>query len=144
MSKTPKWFSVVAVIALLWNLLGCIAFVSDMLLKPEDIAKLSEQQQALYAARPAWSVAATGVAVFGGALGCIGLIMRRKWSFAMLALSLLGIIAQDISMFLVSNAAAVAGSVAVVLQSIVLLVGIWLVLLSRNAVSKNWLSKPGT
>ena len=62
--KTPAWLKVVAVVALLWNLLGCIAFFFDLRLSPEDLAKLPEAQQALYAARPGWAVAATAIAVF--------------------------------------------------------------------------------
>lgn len=140
MSQTPKWFTVVAIVALLWNVLGCIAFVLDMRLTPEDVAKLSEAQRALYAARPAWSVAATAVAVFGGALGCIGLLVRRRWAFALLLLSLLGIIVQDVELFVLSNGAVLAGVGAIVLQAMVLLVGVLLVLLSRKAIDRAWLS----
>ena len=140
MTQAPKWFSVVAFVALLWNILGCIAFIADLQLSPEDVAKLPEAQQALYVARPAWSVAATGIAVFCGAVGCIALLMKRRWAFALLALSLIGIIAQDFSMFVLVNGAAVAGIVPVILQAIVLLVGIWLVWLSRKATARSWLS----
>ena len=144
MTQAPKWFRVTAIVALLWNILGCLAFVADLQLKPEDIAKLPEAQQALYASRPAWSVAATAVAVFGGALGCIGLILKRKWAFVLLLLSLLGILGQDIAMFVLANAAEAAGAFAVVLQSVVLIVGVWLVLLSRKAMASGWISKSGS
>ena len=66
--NTPKWFKVVAVIALLWNLLGCLAFAMDLRMTPEDVAALPEAQQALYAARPGWAVVATAVAVIGGSV----------------------------------------------------------------------------
>ena len=46
--STPTWFKVVAVLALLWNLLGCLAFFSDLRISPEDLAKLPEAQQALW------------------------------------------------------------------------------------------------
>ena len=93
--NTPKWFKVVAVIALLWNLLGCLAFAMDLRMTPEDVAALPEAQQALYAARPGWAVVATAVAVIGGALGCLGLLLGRKWAFVLLLLSLAGILVQD-------------------------------------------------
>ena len=144
MTQAPKWFRVAAIIALLWNILGCLAFVADLQLKPEDIAKLPEAQQALYASRPAWSIAATAIAVFGGTLGCIGLILKRKWAFVLLLLSLLGILGQDIAMFVLANAAEAAGSFAIVLQSVVLIVGVWLVLLSRKAMASGWISKSGS
>lgn len=139
MNKAPKWFIVSAVLALLWNVLGCIAFIMDMRATPEDIAKLPEAQQALYAARAVWSVVATAIAVFGGALGCVGLLIKRKWAIGLLLLSLLGIVVQDIAMFALVNGAALAGPVAVVLQLVVLVVGVLLVLLARKGVACAWL-----
>ncbi|MGA8278338.1 MAG: hypothetical protein WB784_09095 [Rhodanobacteraceae bacterium] len=140
MNAIPKWFKPVAAVALLWNLLGCAAFLADFRMTPEDVAKLSAAQQAMYAARPFWSVAATGVAVLGGALGCVGLILGRRWSYPLLALSLLGVILQDISLFAMSGAASHAGPAALVLQGIVLAVAVGLVLLARKAIGNGWLS----
>ena len=140
MNAPPKWFKVVAIVAMLWNLLGCFAFASDLNLSPEDVAKLPESQQALYAARPAWAIAATGTAVVGGVLGCIGLLLRKKWAFLVLALSLIGILVQDFGLFVLVDGATLAGSVAVVMQAIVLGIGIWLVLLSRKGIARGWLA----
>ena len=137
--NTPAWFKVVAVVALLWNLLGCVAFFSDLRISPEDLAKLPEAQQALYAARPGWAVAATGTAVLGGVLGCIGLLLRRKWAFPVFVLSLLGIVVQDFGLFVLAKGATLAGPVALVLQAVVLAVGIGLVLLSRKGMARGWL-----
>ena len=61
--QAPKWFLPVAIAALLWNLLGCAAYLSNVMLTPEAVARMSAAQQAMYAARPAWSVAATAIAV---------------------------------------------------------------------------------
>jgi hypothetical protein len=137
--NTPTWFKVVAALALLWNLLGCVAFFMDLRLSPEDLAALPEAQQALYAARPAWAVAATAIAVFGGALGSVGLLLRRKWAFPVLVLSLLGILVQDFGLFVLADGASLAGPAAVVLQAVVLVVGIGLVLLSRRGIARGWL-----
>ncbi|MEN1941872.1 hypothetical protein WCE41_12430 [Luteimonas sp. MJ246] len=137
--KTPTWFKIVAVLALLWNLLGCLAFFSDLRLSPEDIARLPEAQQALYAARPGWAVAATAIAVFGGALGSIGLLLRRSWAFPAFVLSLLGILMQDVGLFVLADGASLAGPVAVAMQAVVLAVGIGLVLLSRKGIARGWL-----
>ena len=139
MNTSPVWFKIVAVIALLWNVLGCIAFFSDLRLSPEDLAALPEAQQALYAARPAWAVVATAVAVFGGFLGCIGLLLGRKWAVVVLVLSLIGILVQDYGLFVLAEGASLAGPVAMVMQGIVLVVGIGLVLLSHKGIARGWL-----
>lgn len=140
MGKAPGWFMPVVVVALLWNLLGCAAFAMDAMMAPADVAKLDPAQQALYAARPAWTLVATAVAVIGGALGCIGLLMRRRWALPLLVLSLLGVIVQDIALFVLVDGATLAGPVAVVLQAVVLAVAIGLVLLARTAIRRGWVT----
>ena len=139
MNTPPKWFKPVAIAAFIWNLLGCLAYLSDVMLTPEDIAAMSEAEQALYAARPAWAVGATAIAVWGGALGCLGLILRKSWANLVLMLSLAGVVVQDIALFGMSNAAAMAGPVVYVMQGVVLLVAIGLVLLSRKALKLGWI-----
>ncbi len=138
MNPTPKWFLPVAIVALLWNLIGCAAYLQDVMLTPEDIAMMPLEQQALYAARPAWSVAATAIAVWAGALGCLGLVLRRRWATPLLIASLVGVILQDVSLFAMSREAAMP-SVAFVLQGLVLVIAIALVLLARRATANGWL-----
>lgn len=140
MNKSPKWFKIVAVIALIWNLLGCLAFASDLRLTPEDLAKLPEAQQALYAARPVWALTATAIAVLGGALGCVGMLLGKNWAFGIFLLSLAGIVIQDYGSFVLVDGATLAGPVAVAMQAFVLAVGIGLVLLSRKGVARGWLT----
>ena len=140
MTATPKWLKPVGIVALIWNLIGCAAFVMDLRLTPGDVAKLSAAQQAMYAARPVWSVAATGVAVCAGALGCVGIIAGKRWAYPLLVLSLLGVILQDVSLFGMSGAMSQAGSTAIILQCFVLAVALGLVLLTSKATRSGWLS----
>ena len=104
-----------------------------------DVAQMTAAQQALHAARPAWSVGATAIAVWAGALGCVGLIMRKRWAVLLLAASLAGVVVQDISLFTMSGAAAETPSAAMVLQGLVLLIAIGLVLLARKASAQGWI-----
>ena len=139
MNSTPKWFLPVAILALAWNLIGCAAYFKDVMMSAADIAQMSAAQQALHAARPAWSVGATAIAVWAGALGCIGLIMRKRWATPLLAASLAGVVVQDISLFTMSGAAAETPAAAMVLQGLVLLIAIGLVLLARKASAQGWI-----
>lgn len=140
MTPTPKWYLPVAILALLWNLMGCFAYLSDAMLTPDDLAKMSAAQQAMYAARPAWSVAATAIAVWGGAAGCLGLIMRKRWATPLLIASLAGVIAQDVGLFALNVVPLENATLVMVLQGLVLLVAIALVLLARKAVAKGWIA----
>lgn len=139
MNTTPKWFVPVAVVALLWNLIGCWAYLQDVMVTPEQLAKMTPELQALRAARPMWSVAATAVAVWAGALGCLGLILRKRWATPLLLASLAGCIVQDLSFYLMSRSTGGLGSQVVVLQGLVLAIAVGLVLLSRKATARGWL-----
>jgi hypothetical protein len=137
---TPKWFRVLAAVALVWNLLGCAAYLADRMVTPADVAKMSPAQQELYAARSPWGVGATAVAVWGGAAGCLGLLLLKRWSYPVLVASLAGLIVQDVGLFAIAGAASKAGAAAVVLQTIVLAIAIGLVLLARRAIRLEWVS----
>ena len=137
----PKWYMPVAIVALIWNLLGCMAFLADMMLTPEAIAAMTPDQQQLYASRTAWSTAATAIAVWGGAVGSLGLIMRGRWAKPLLFMSLLGLIVQDFGLFVMTNAASFAGPVAFALQGLVLVVAVALLLLARTGIAKGWIPK---
>jgi hypothetical protein len=140
MNKAPKWYMPVAIVALLWNLIGCAAYLADVTLTPEDVAKMSAAQQALYNSRPAWAVAATAIAVWGGAAGCVGLILRRRWATPLLIASLAGVIVQDIGLFGMTDVVAQEGPKVLVLQGLVLVIAVGLVLLARKATARGWLA----
>lgn len=139
MSNAPKWLSPVAIVALLWNLLGVYAWYADMSTTPEQLAAMSAEMQQLYASRPVWAVSATGVAVLGGVVGCVGLLLRKRWARTLLWLSLAGVIAQDFGLFVLADGASLAGPVAMALQGVVLLVAIGLALIAQRGVRAGWL-----
>lgn len=138
MDKAPKWFVPVAVLALAWNLFGCAMYLLDALMSPDALARLSAADQALHAARPAWAVGATAVAVWFGAAGCVALIMRRSWAMQLLVLSLLGVIVQDVFLFGMTPGIAVPLAVYAV-QALVLAVALALIWMTRVGRRNNWL-----
>jgi hypothetical protein len=140
MNTAPKWFLPVAGVALLWNLVGCAAYLSDVMLTADDVAKMDAAQQALYASRPAWAVAATAVAVWGGAAGCVGLLLRKRWALPLLLASLAGLVVQNLGLFVISDAASLVGPEVYALQGMVLLIAIGLVLLARRAMARGWIA----
>lgn len=85
-------------------------------------------------------MSATAVAVWGGALGCIGLFLRKRWALPLLIASLAGVVVQDLAIFVLTSAAATAGAAAYVVQGLVLVIAIALVQLGRKASAGGWLS----
>ncbi len=138
MSTTSKWFTPVAILALLWNLLGASAYLMDVTMSPEAVAKMGAAERAMYASRPAWFVVAYASAVWFGVAGSLGLLLRKRWATPLFLLSLLGLIAQDLALF--SRPEVRADTTVVLLQALVFVIALSLVMLARKAERKTWIA----
>ncbi|MGY4515680.1 hypothetical protein [Lysobacter sp. HA18] len=118
----PKWLRPVAIVAVIWNVLGCLAFAADARLKPGDIARLPLDQQHFYAMRPGWSVIGTAVAVIAGVLGSVALTQPHRIAWPLLLASLIGVIVQDVGLVIASGGAPAMPALA--MQGLVLLIAI--------------------
>lgn len=136
----PIWFKVIAVIALLWNLLGVLAFVGQMFMTPEMLAELPAAEQELYANTPIWATAAFAVGVFCGAIGSLFLLLKKSLATALLAFSLFGVLIQMLHSIFISKSLDVLGPSAAIMPTIVILIGIFLVWLANKAQKQGWLS----
>jgi len=138
--KPPLWFWIVSVVALIWNIMGVMAYLGSAFMTDEVKAEMPPEQLALMENTPAWVTAAFAIAVWAGLLGCIALLLRKKWARPILLLSLIGIIAQMFYSFFMSNASEVYGQVqGVIMPILVIAIGVALVLLARKAINKGWL-----
>lgn len=135
----PHWLKSVAWAALIWNLLGVIAFIMQMLMTPDMISKLTIEQQAAYSNTPIWSTIAFATAVFGGVLGCILLLLKKALARVLFALSLAGIFIQQFYNFIVINSIELLGASAVFMPIFVVVIAIILLLLSHKGKQQGWL-----
>ena len=139
-SNAPKWFLIVGIVALIWNLMGVAAYIMQVTMGPQELAALPEAQRTLYETTPAWATAAFAIAVNGGALGCLLLILKKSLAFPVLILSLAGVLVQMVHAFFISNSFEVFGPGGMIMPIMVLVIAIYLVLLSQSAKTKGWLS----
>ena len=87
-TKPPVAFWLTAVIALIWNLMGCWNYI---LQKDADVvAQMPEVYQLIISNRPAWATGAFALSVFGGAVGSILMLLQRRVALPVFVLSLLG------------------------------------------------------
>ncbi len=139
-TSAPVWFLVVSGILLLWNLFGLAVFVMAITVfrNREALvdAGLNEEQVELTLSTPTWVNIAFGVAVVFGVLGCVALLMRKKLAIPLLLLSLLGVIAQNTYMYLLSDTVSIMGVGA---SPMVILVAIALIPFAVLASSKGWI-----
>jgi hypothetical protein len=138
--KPPAWYWVAAVLALIWNAFGVMAYLGQAFMTDEMKAELTPEQLSLMESTPAWVTAAFAIAVWGGLLGSIALLLRKKWAKPVLLISLLAILVQMSYSFLMTNASEVYGTVqGVVVPMLVVLIGILLYLLAGIAIRRGWM-----
>ncbi|MGB1261468.1 MAG: hypothetical protein ACPG52_01055 [Cognaticolwellia sp.] len=136
----PSWFNVAAILALVWNLLGVMAFVSHMMMTPEMIAALPIAEQNLYATVPLWATAAFAVAVFAGALGSLALLMKKEFCYQLFVASFIGVVVQMFHSFFISNSYEVYGPGGTIMPIMVLVIAFILVRFAAKGSNNNWFS----
>ena len=139
-SNKPKtWFWIVSVLALLWNLMGVMAYISQVSMTPEAIQALPQEQRALYESVPSWATAAFAIAVWGGTLACILLLLRTKLATIVFILSMAGIVVQMYHSFFVSNSFEVFGPGGLIMPIMIIVFAAGLIWFSRKATAEGWL-----
>ena len=140
-AKQPVWFWIVSVIALIWNGWGVNMYLQQAY-NTESYRAMYPDPEMLEMANntPAWATGAYAIAVFAGLLGCIGLLLRKKWAKPIFVLSLLGVLVSMTYHLFMSKAFEVYGTEVVVMPIIVTLIAIFLVWFAKKGIAKSWLS----
>ena len=138
--KPTLSFWIIGIIALIWNLMGVFAYLQQAYMTVEDVTALPLDEQALYDNIPAWVTAAFALAVFGGALGCILLLLRKKLATFVFIISFIGILAQMTYNLLMSKAIEVYGPGGMIMPIMVAVIGAFLVWYSKKMQSNGILN----
>ena len=126
-------FWVIVAVALIWNVMGVMNYFMQM--NPDTLADYPEAARSLVEGRPGWATGAFAIAVFGGALGCLLLLLRKSAAFYVFIASLLGVIVTNIHTFGITSSTEIwVGS----LMS--LAVAVFLTWYSKRVERKSWIS----
>lgn len=139
-SHPPKWYWVVCILALIWNLLGASAYLQQTMTPDDLLSKMDKAVADLINNRPAWATAAFAVAVWGGVLGSLLLLLKNKLALLVLQLSLVGIIIQMIYNYFISKSLADYGPGEHMMSIMILGFGIYLVYFARKSKAARWVS----
>ncbi len=139
---TPTiWFWILAILGLLWNLMGVYAYLIDAYEKDVSMAAYTEAQKEIFINQPTWLTAAYAIAVFGGALGCIALLIRKKWATPLFLISLIAVIARTSYYFFMTNSTEVFDIVpGTILPIAVIIIGALLYIFSKIATERRWIT----
>jgi len=137
--KLPNWFWAIVAVALLWNTMGLVVFFMSILMPPELLAAMPEEQRTLMQSIPLWATIAFAIAVFCGVFACIALAMRKAWAVLLFKLSLAGVIIQNFSAFFVQDSYSVLGPGGTVMPILVITTSIVLLWFSLRARNNGWI-----
>ena len=138
--KPPVTYWVIGGAALVWNLIGFVIYFTTMRMTPEDMAVFTQAQQDFLNSTPMWATSAYAIAVNAGVLGSLLLLLRKAWAVPLFMLSFAGIVVQDLHAFLLANGLEVWGTDGLAVPILVILVAPALILYSRSAKGKGWIS----
>ncbi len=138
--QPPGWFRIVSIAALIWGLIGIATYLMHVGIIGGGTAALSEPERILAESTPSWVTAAYAIAVFSGALGSLGLVLRKRWAKLVLIVSLVAILIQEAWVIFMSDAAAVHGPSALLLPLVIVVVAVLLVWVASMAEKRGWLT----
>lgn len=108
-NKPTTGYWIIAILALLWNGMGVVQYLTIELFTSEALSAMPELERNFYEGVPSWATAAFAFAVWGGLLGSLFLLLKRKWAKVAFMVSFAGIVVQLTYNYFIGNALDVYG-----------------------------------
>lgn len=138
-NKPPVWFWIIGVIAIIWNAMGVMQYLLQAYSTDSFKAQYTEEQLELISNVPAWATAAFALAVFGGLLGSLFLLLRKKIAYMFFLISLIAVIVQLYHNFVVIDSIEIMGSISAIMAGVIAGAAILLLWYSKYATKKGWI-----
>ncbi len=101
--RTPWHLRVIGVLAVLWNSMGAFDYLMTQTQNERYMSQFTPEQLEYFYGFPAWVVAFWAIAVWGGVLGAVLLLLRRKLAAGVFLVSFLSMVVTTIYNFGLSN-----------------------------------------
>ncbi len=126
--RTPRHLWVVGILALLWNAVGAFDYLMTQTRNESYMGQFTPEQLEYFYGFPAWVVAFWALAVWGGVLGALLLLLRRRLAVPVLLVSFVSMVVTSIHNFLLSDGVDVMGGSGVAFSAAIFVIalGLWL------------------
>lgn len=139
-TKPNTAFWIIAVLAILWNLIGVYLWLYEYFLMTDEVrATLPPEQVEIMASAPAWSMYVYGLAVFSGVLASVLLLIRKKLAVTVFLLSLIAVLILQLYWLFAMDTAERLGPQSLIMPLIVIAVAIFEYFYSKGAARNGWL-----
>lgn len=138
--SVPSWFWIVAVLAVLWEAVGCYFYLMQVRMGPAELAALPKAQADAFAGMATWQWSIFAIAVWVGLAGALALSVRSRFAVALLAVSLVAAIVQYGYTFAATPIlSTMPVAEAIGLPAAIIVIGAALVWFASTARRKGWL-----
>lgn len=116
-------FLLICSLALVWNLMGVVAYLGQTFMGQKTLLSLSKSEQYYFSNMPAWVTAVFATAVFSGVIGSIAMLFKKKIATLLYSISLVSLLAQQVYNFLIQDFITISG-VGLILPLSTIIIGI--------------------
>lgn len=109
-SRPPKHLRIVGAIALLWNAMGAFDYLMTETRNDAYMRQFSPEQLAYFYGFPAWVVGSWAIAVWGGVLAAVLLLLRRRQAVPVFLVAFVAMVVTMVHNYGLADGLAVAGS----------------------------------
>src|SRR4030095_4931475 len=92
----PWHLWLVGIIGFLWSSMGVVSFMLTQMNVEAVMSRFPPQQREYFASFPWWAVAFWAISVFGGVIGCLLLLLKKRIAFPVLLASVIGAIVYNL------------------------------------------------
>ena len=131
-TQTPRHLWMTGVAALLWNCVGAMDYVMTQTKNESYMSSFTPEQLAFFYGIPALIVATWAIGVWGGVIGAIFLLLRKRVAVWIFLASLTGMVITTFHNYVLSSGMEVMGDVfSLVFTAIIFVIALSLYLYSR-------------
>ena len=130
--RGPWHIWVIGIVALLWNAMGAFDFVMTQTNNEAYMSNFTAEQLDFFTGFPFWVVAVWAIAVWGGVIGTLLLLLRMKWAVPVFLASFAAMVITAIHNYGFSNGMEVMGDLfSLIFTAVIFLIALALYLYAR-------------
>jgi len=139
--RVPWHLWVIGILALLWNAMGAFDYLMTQTRNEGYMSQFTPEQLEYFYGFPAWVVAFWALAVWGGVLGTIFLLLRKRFAVQTLLVSFVAMVITTIrNVFLTDGLEAMGGGFAMIFTALIFIFALLLYLYARAMRGKGVLT----
>ncbi len=126
--RAPWHLWLVGILGFLWDGMGAFDYLMTQTQNESYMGQFSPEQLEFFYGLPTWVVSSWALAVWGGVLGTLLLLLRKRLAVPVLLVSLLAMVVTAIHNFLLSSGLEVMGGMGLAFSGLIFVtsLGLWL------------------